>query len=467
MDAPVRRRSRRWPPPPGCSSPTTDIAAHGDGLREALLALLEPGARRLAMSRAPPSASPTVDATGPRASPSRWPWPGTGRRRCAPPAPAAGRRGPVERRRSSSRTGPAGALAADARAGGRAAPPTASRPPPALAAPAGPAGGLPPPGALGGRAPRRGTCCLGAAAGLRRRTTPAGTLGGVPAPVRPAAPRPPPGLGRLRRPGRWWTGPPGTGRSWWARCRCSPPSSTRPSTPAPTPRRAGCSGTSSTSTSRRCPSSRRPPGPGLQASGAWRAAGEAVRDADLVDYREAGALVHAVLEALAEPPSPARAPGATPSTPSCRAHPEVEDYARFRRRSRARAAASEPARGDARRRVPGRRATRPPAPPPLRPVRPRRAAEGLAGRARDAGTGLYLDLPLGVHPDGYDVWRERDLFALGLSAGAPPDPFFTGGQNWGFPPLHPARSRADRPRLPAGLPPRTTCATPAACASTT
>lgn len=61
-----------------------------------------------------------------------------------------------------------------------------------------------------------------------------------------------------------------------------------------------------------------------------------------------------------------------------------------------------------------------------------------AGAAR-----LYLDLPLGVHPHGYDVWRERELFATGASGGSPPDAFFTLGQNWGFPPLHPEAIRDD------------------------
>jgi 4-alpha-glucanotransferase len=65
----------------------------------------------------------------------------------------------------------------------------------------------------------------------------------------------------------------------------------------------------------------------------------------------------------------------------------------------------------------------------------------LAAKARANGPGLYLDLPLGVNPDSYDVWREHDSFAEGISAGAPPDPFFAGGQNWGFPPLHPERIR--------------------------
>lgn len=65
----------------------------------------------------------------------------------------------------------------------------------------------------------------------------------------------------------------------------------------------------------------------------------------------------------------------------------------------------------------------------------------MAQQARRRGPGLYLDLPLGVHGSAYDVWRERDLFAIGASAGAPPDTFFTKGQNWGFPPLQPERLR--------------------------
>jgi 4-alpha-glucanotransferase len=64
-------------------------------------------------------------------------------------------------------------------------------------------------------------------------------------------------------------------------------------------------------------------------------------------------------------------------------------------------------------------------------------------RAESRGVGLYLDLPLGVHPDGYDVWRERELFALDASAGAPPDSLAAGGQDWGFPPLHPEAGRLD------------------------
>ena len=67
--------------------------------------------------------------------------------------------------------------------------------------------------------------------------------------------------------------------------------------------------------------------------------------------------------------------------------------------------------------------------------------EQIAGAA--AGDRLYLDMPLGVHPSGFDTWRHRGLFATGLSVGAPPDALFRGGQDWGFPPPMAARARED------------------------
>jgi len=67
--------------------------------------------------------------------------------------------------------------------------------------------------------------------------------------------------------------------------------------------------------------------------------------------------------------------------------------------------------------------------------------EQSAAHGERAGVKLYLDLPLGVSPHGYDVWRERQSFALDADAGAPPDMFFTRGQNWAFAPLHPHRIR--------------------------
>ncbi|HEV2245871.1 MAG TPA: 4-alpha-glucanotransferase [Terriglobia bacterium] len=72
------------------------------------------------------------------------------------------------------------------------------------------------------------------------------------------------------------------------------------------------------------------------------------------------------------------------------------------------------------------------------------AEEQIGSFAKGCGSnagGLYLDLPLGVNSDGYDVWRERASFVLDVSAGSPPDGFFTRGQSWGFPPMHPEKMR--------------------------
>ena len=72
------------------------------------------------------------------------------------------------------------------------------------------------------------------------------------------------------------------------------------------------------------------------------------------------------------------------------------------------------------------------------------AQRQLGAIAADAGAaGLYLDMPLGVHPDGYDTWRFPELFARACSAGAPPDALFRGGQDWGFPPADPDAQRRD------------------------
>jgi 4-alpha-glucanotransferase len=59
----------------------------------------------------------------------------------------------------------------------------------------------------------------------------------------------------------------------------------------------------------------------------------------------------------------------------------------------------------------------------------------------ERGQALYLDLALGVDPDGFDVVAQPEAFATGASVGAPPDEFFTGGQDWGFPPPHPEGAR--------------------------
>ena len=65
----------------------------------------------------------------------------------------------------------------------------------------------------------------------------------------------------------------------------------------------------------------------------------------------------------------------------------------------------------------------------------------LASKAHEKGLTWYLDFPVGVDHNSFDVWKNREQFATGASVGCPPDPVFTKGQNWGFPPLHPDRQR--------------------------
>ena len=65
---------------------------------------------------------------------------------------------------------------------------------------------------------------------------------------------------------------------------------------------------------------------------------------------------------------------------------------------------------------------------------------------RGGKVSLYLDLPVGVSLDAYEVWRWRRLFLTDLAAGAPPDALFLGGQNWGLPPMSPIALRRGRYR---------------------
>jgi len=73
-------------------------------------------------------------------------------------------------------------------------------------------------------------------------------------------------------------------------------------------------------------------------------------------------------------------------------------------------------------------------------------AQHLANRQLAAIEGpgrsvLALDLPIGSHPNGYETWAFPELFASGMTVGAPPDDFFVEGQDWGFPPQLPAAGR--------------------------
>jgi 4-alpha-glucanotransferase len=53
--------------------------------------------------------------------------------------------------------------------------------------------------------------------------------------------------------------------------------------------------------------------------------------------------------------------------------------------------------------------------------------------ANSRGVALKGDIPIGVAPNGVDVWCDSEQFNLSVSAGAPPDMFAADGQNWGFP----------------------------------
>jgi len=55
---------------------------------------------------------------------------------------------------------------------------------------------------------------------------------------------------------------------------------------------------------------------------------------------------------------------------------------------------------------------------------------------------LMQDLPIGVDPGGADAWMYQNVFARGVSVGAPPDKFNTQGQEWGLPPFVPWKLRA-------------------------
>jgi 4-alpha-glucanotransferase len=149
------------------------------------------------------------------------------------------------------------------------------------------------------------------------------------------------------------------------------------------------------------------------------------RSSELVDYRTAMAAKREVLEALAR------------EWPPGRVDARLDDYARFRAACERHGApwttwpkAEQDGNlprvlGDAYRYH----------------VFAQREAERQLGDVAGAPARPVFDLALGVSPAGYDVWRERDSFVLDASAGAPPDTFFAGGQDWGFPPLHPERIR--------------------------
>jgi 4-alpha-glucanotransferase len=162
-------------------------------------------------------------------------------------------------------------------------------------------------------------------------------------------------------------------------------------------------------------------------------------DTDRVDHREAARLQRELLDALAQQHFSSGADKADAFQTFLAENPLAPEYARFR--------AVTEQRGESWRFWPKRmrdgklRAT------DADPQIERRhlyaqfaMSDQLRGFKRemaDRDGKLYLDLAIGVHPDGFDVWHDQQAFLLGSVVGAPPDPMFTQGQNWGFPPMHP------------------------------
>jgi 4-alpha-glucanotransferase len=66
----------------------------------------------------------------------------------------------------------------------------------------------------------------------------------------------------------------------------------------------------------------------------------------------------------------------------------------------------------------------------LQNCRERAAALGLP-------VGLYLDIAVGVRPDGFDAWNEQGIVERGVEIGAPPDPLNLEGQRWGLAGVNP------------------------------
>lgn len=70
------------------------------------------------------------------------------------------------------------------------------------------------------------------------------------------------------------------------------------------------------------------------------------------------------------------------------------------------------------------------------------ADEQLAAAQRAAleggmRVGIMHDLAVGVHPEGADSWSMSDVFAHGVTVGAPPDMYNQQGQDWSQPPWRP------------------------------
>ncbi|KKM09489.1 4-alpha-glucanotransferase [Clostridiales bacterium PH28_bin88] len=186
-----------------------------------------------------------------------------------------------------------------------------------------------------------------------------------------------------------------------------------------------------------------PPALDLLNSPAFQSELTALRNTPLVDYRRGLAVKRRILELLSHCCHSAGGGRRAALQGWAAAHPAVQDYARFRAAVE-RQGAAWPGWPDRMRDGSLQDGDFDPAAERYHLYVQWQAQEqfqALSAQARDRGPGLYLDLPLGVHRAGYDVWREGSAFALEASCGAPPDLLIPEGQNWEFPPMHPERIR--------------------------
>lgn len=71
------------------------------------------------------------------------------------------------------------------------------------------------------------------------------------------------------------------------------------------------------------------------------------------------------------------------------------------------------------------------------------ADAAAAAAASGMGIGIMHDLAVGVHTQGSDAWSLADMYAAGITVGAPPDMYNQQGQNWNQPPWLPQALAAD------------------------
>ncbi|MCU1364321.1 MAG: MalQ [Acidimicrobiaceae bacterium] len=162
---------------------------------------------------------------------------------------------------------------------------------------------------------------------------------------------------------------------------------------------------------------------------------ETVRAASFVDYEEVARLHRQILEPLAATLFSSNSPRRAAFEGFMVRHPELMAYAQFR-------TAIDTLGRDV--------VAKSPVIPEFAPSDPTWryhaygqwvASEQLS--AAVAGVGFYADLPVGSHPEGFDPYWSPRSFLTSAKCGSPPDPFFEGGQDWGFPPPHPEGIRED------------------------